>query len=434
MKHFYFLFTLLFISECIAQQPLFRSNKITQHDLNIIADTPHLFVDDSVYVIEGLNVKVYKSNRFNDLDLIHIEDSIYKIPGGGSLYKMDATYAFKRMVHKPKMEQSFFKASTFIRKDTVFQYGGYGNFSHKNDLIFYDKKLDSWEFYPYDPANKMKPKEGAPQLFSSNNKSLIVMGLYSESKDGRQDENELLREVWRFSFRDKTWSKLGDYDFMETFRDDIKLINKVGTKYYARTSFNNILEIDLEKSSWVEYQDLTSSNTKIRAIQYAANYFFFILQNTKNSIELFRVKKEKFLGPVIKRGTIIQTNKGDAFKLGLLVLLLGGVSLFLITRKRNKNILEVLLKFKEENIILLSKNEIRLLDALVASHPNAVSYKDISSYFDSTLNFETKKIKTRTLINELKRKLEKQLNLSNILVIKKNMEDKRAKEVFINDK
>ena len=91
---------------------------------------------------------------------------------------MDSKHQFKRILHKPRMEQSFFGSPSFVRNDTVFQYGGYGNFSYKNDLIFVDSNLGTWEYYPYTQKNKLKPSAGTPQYYTFFDSKLIIAVFY----------------------------------------------------------------------------------------------------------------------------------------------------------------------------------------------------------------------------------------------------------------
>lgn len=191
-------------AKLLAQNKLHSSSGFLKYKLDIISKTPHLFVDDSVFVINESTVDSYKTERFENLDILQIKDSFYKKPGGGTIYKMNASYGFEPVISKPKMEQSFFQATTFIRKDTIFQYGGYGNFSQKNDLIYLDEKLQTWEYYPYGDTNKIKPPNGAVQFYNFNNDTLTVLGIIGESPTGKQSDNILWSEVWEFSFRTKT--------------------------------------------------------------------------------------------------------------------------------------------------------------------------------------------------------------------------------------
>ena len=142
MKSCFFLLLSVFITSlAFAQDVLLTVNNYEKYDLNIISNEVNVFVDDSVYVLNNKGIIASKSNRFNNLDINQINDSVYKNPGGGSLYKMDSKHQFKRILHKPRMEQSFFGSASFVRNDTILQYGGYGNFSYKNDLIFVDSNL-----------------------------------------------------------------------------------------------------------------------------------------------------------------------------------------------------------------------------------------------------------------------------------------------------
>ena len=426
----------VFLIQCsiiFGQELLVTVKDFNRYELNIIADTPHLFVDDSVYVVSGSSVQAYASDRFSKKDIIQVKDSIFKHSGGGSVYKMDTAFNFDRITYKPKMEQSFFQSSNFVRNDTILQYGGYGNFSHKNTLIFLDANLKSWEFYPYSTQNLVKPPMGSPQFTTYFNDSLWVLGFYVASNEGTQSNNELIREIWEFSFKTRKWTKKGSYDFSDKFNGLVRKYFKVGNSYYARSSFNNTLVVDLEKMIWTEYEDLTSINTKFRGINRTHDYYYVLNQTSGNSLELIRIREGDLLGQKLNEGRIIlneQNNILNYILFGVVILILLVLFRTFFTKPSTKS---KIIEFKTKKALLLSKDEIRLLDDLLVVYPKGVSFKTIGAYFDKGLNFETIKVKTRKLIYQLNEKIAKETKIIAALEIRKSVEDKRAREVFIKD-
>jgi hypothetical protein len=80
---------------------------------------------------------------------------------------------------------------------------------------------------------------------------------------------------------------------------------------------------------------------------------------------------------------------------------------------------------------LLSVNERLLIDDLISNYPSGVSYKNILSYFDDNLNYETVKLKTRKLIHGLNEKIKQLNNNEDLISVGKSNEDKRARIVYI---
>ena len=93
----------------------------------------------------------------------------------------------------------------------------------------------------------------------------------------------------------------------------------------------------------------------------------------------------------------------------------------------------MLQKFKASNQISLSVNEIRLINDLINNYPSGVSFKNISSYFDSNLNYETIKLKTRKLVYELNEKIKLQIKVDDLISVRRSNEDKRARVVYIKN-
>ena len=146
---FYILIFVSFIGHIIVgQETIIRVENFSDYSLELINDSPHFFVDDSVYVVDGSDVKSYQTNRYDIKNLIHVKDTIYKHAGGGSLYYLNSDYQIERFSHKPKMEQSFFQSLTFVRNDTIIKFGGYGYWSARNFFTYFSESTKEWEFYP----------------------------------------------------------------------------------------------------------------------------------------------------------------------------------------------------------------------------------------------------------------------------------------------
>lgn len=433
MKVYFFIYILIFGQFVIGQESLVRVDDVSNYSLDKINGVPHLFVDDSVYVVNDNTVKSFKSNRYELNSLIHVKDSIYKYAGGGSIYKLNSNYYLEKIVDKPKMEQSFFQSVNFIRNDTIFQFGGYGNFSHKNDLIFLDDRLNSWEFYPYNKNNKLKPPPGSPQFFSVSDSNLIVAGFYKESDTGEQNNHELIKEVWEFSFSTKKWSKKGSYDFSEKFKDKVSNYYRLGSKYYARSEFDNTLIIDFDKMEWSLYKDITSINTKFRGLTRVKNHYYVLSLYSSESIELVKIRVGELLGNEINSESIILKESNNLIILTvILFLVLTGFIGFFFVMNRNKPNIDILKKFKVNNLGTLSDDELRLIDQLISNYPRGISFKNIGGYFEKNLSFETKKLKTRKLIDTLNDKIYNKTKRVNLLKIRNKSSDKRAREVYID--
>ena len=433
MKLRIFLFCLPFIG--FGQEIILSVSDYNNYDFQRITNEIHFFVDDSVYILTKGEIKKHQTDRFEKKDLRIIEDSIFQIAGGGTLFKMNHEYQFEKIVDKPNMEQSFFQSASFIRQDTIYQFGGYGNFSHKNDLIFYDSNLNTWEYYPYSSNNKIKPPNAAPEFFAITKDQLLIAGLYGEADYGTQTNNILKPDIWGFSFVTRQWKQLGSYDFLDAFKNKINHFYNIGNQYYARTSFDTTLLIDFENNTWEEFQDITSIKSKLRGMQKIGKTYFILSQSNGNTLELIRVKQEYLFSKKLQSGNILVKDKSLAVQVLFLVLFLAVILLiYYLFRQSKRNNRSVLIHFRNQKIQILSKNEIQLIDDLLKEYPNAVSFKTIGTYFDKNLNFETIKVKTRKLILLLNQKIKAETRIEALIEVRKSKEDRRAREVFIKSK
>lgn len=427
------ILSIIFPCVCHSQESLLSIFNERDYEFIKISNTPHLFVGDSVYVFNNQSVDAFKSNRLDFINILNVKDSIFKAAGGGSIYKLNSKYDLDKVVEKKTMEKSFFKSAVFIRNDTLFQFGGYGNFSNKNHLIYYDRKLKSWEFYNYSEQNILKPSAGAPQFFFYNNEDdkFYVAGIYGESSIGRQNDYLNLNTVWAFSFKTKTWSSIGDFSFMNQFNDRVYNFYKNDSLYIGRSDFNNLLIVNLQDLNWRLVNDISNINRKLRGIIFNDDFVYIINKKSDIELQILRYKRSEVIGKLITKGDIIENNNYSLTYYLFGVLVLSILILLNKIRKKNINLQKKLLKFKLMKYELLSLNEIRLLDDLLESNINEVSFKKINSYFDPNLNFETIKVKTRKLISDLNLKLEKEINIKNSLVIERSVNDRRARVVKI---
>lgn len=207
-----------------------------------------------------------------------------------------------------------------------------------------------------------------------------------------------------------------------------------GDNYFANTYFNTYLSIDLKNNIWTEYRALSSLQNKIRAIKKLNNYYYLINQKSGKSIQLLRVSSKQLFSNKIQEGNILADKTSILLIISILIicLILFAFSLFYIHKSKVNNLVR-LSNFKTSYHHLLSVNEILLIDDLISNYPSGVSYKNISSYFDDNLNYETVKLKTRKLIHELNEKI-KQLNKNNedFISVRKSNDDKRSRIVHIN--
>jgi hypothetical protein len=429
----FFSFIICFHSR--SQNVLHTIDRYDKYDINIISNEINVFVDDSVYVFNNNPLTISKSDRFENLDLIHVRDSIYKNPGGGSIYKLNSNYQFKQILNKPSMEESFFQSSTFIRNDTIIQFGGYGNFSYKNDLIFVDYNLETWEYYPYDEKNMVKPPVGSPQYYSVSSDKLIIGGITSENQEGGQRNNIKLNEIWEFSFNTKTWALRGEYEFSDQFKGNIRSMFNTGNQYFTNTLFNTYFIIDFINDVWFEYKALPSLQNKIRGIKKIDNYYYILMQGSGSSIQLVQISSDRLLQEKIQQGHILIKN--NSFSTTTVITFLSSliflIFVYFIVKKSRINNRVMLQKFKASNQFSLSVNEIRLINDLINNYPSGVSFKNISSYFDSNLNYETIKLKTRKLVYELNEKIKLQIKVDDLISVRRSNEDKRARVVYIKD-
>ena len=264
MKQLYFfiVFCLTQILYSVSAEPIIeKPEKILKALLSKHDDRVYLFYEDNflcIDLITGERRKVnFKSDDlgFESFMTLSSSDANYFLDplGGGvylfendSLYKIDNSYKHKMQID----------ASIFSYKGSIYKYGGYGFWSHRDFMTRFDKEIREWEFVPFDKSDVF-PKGRENAIIKVIEDNVYVMGGYI-LKDKNPLISSLTYDVWRFNMVNGIWTNLGTiknqseqfFDFhridfneniiIDNINDDILMVidlknNRV--KSYQRTSF-----------------------------------------------------------------------------------------------------------------------------------------------------------------------------------------------------
>ena len=124
--------------------------------------------------------------------------------GGGMVYK-----SFNDTIYR--IDNSFdhkmtFGSDIFVKNDTIFKFGGYGYWSSRNFITYFDDETSEWEFFKTNPIN-LPPS--ISQFGSSliDNKYYIFGGKIVDPYTGIRTINN--KSIWAFDFSERTWDDLG---------------------------------------------------------------------------------------------------------------------------------------------------------------------------------------------------------------------------------
>ena len=115
---------------------------------------------------------------------------------GDSLVRIDKSY-------KHKLQLSSLE---FIRNDTIIRYGGYGFFENRNFFTYYNREINSWEFFNI--KGDVIPEELSNFLYYYTEDNIYIFGGYRIDKFN----NDIIHKnynSYKFDFKAKKWKYLG---------------------------------------------------------------------------------------------------------------------------------------------------------------------------------------------------------------------------------
>jgi hypothetical protein len=205
------LFFLLFVSAAFSQQ-------ISRFDNALIwRDSLLLFSSDSIY---SSPISPSRSFSFSSLPLkpnkdlpvlksiiTPLDSQIYFLDGmGGGVFefqKDSLTRIDKSYKHRMQID-----ATVFVKNDTVFKYGGYGFWSVRNFITFFDPNSKEWEILPAQNSDII-PDGTIASMYAISSDEIIFLGGEKLNVFDQQDFSPA-NEIWKFNFKDKLWTFLGN--------------------------------------------------------------------------------------------------------------------------------------------------------------------------------------------------------------------------------
>ena len=151
------------------------------------------------------SVKYYDKEKSKDVRVFVNENGVVSLVfvNGNKFFRSVGDSIFR-------VDQTYFSLSSgadvFSRNDTIFKFGGYGHWSNRNAITFFDNEVNKWEFY------KISPPVIPPALSSfsscvSNDFYYVYGGVLVDNFTGRPSIKN--KDVWAFNFSSRSWKNLG---------------------------------------------------------------------------------------------------------------------------------------------------------------------------------------------------------------------------------
>lgn len=441
MKNIVFLFFLgfYFSINTFAQSKFLV--KDGNHFLFTYKKSTYLIVDDSIFNISKDQVGFPKLHCLAMKEFKFIEtatDGYMKNASSGIVYKFDGQ-AFYRLDNSFDFKSQF-RSFTFFHEGQLIDFGGYGLHSFKNSLTYFNFAKKETELF-----NQVTPLSDTPtardrMIAQYSSKTLFIgqgHGILNTVHEPFQNAG-FITDYWKFSFQDRTWTKLGErlinvtypYDVLYNFNNHALLISE-----------NGVYECDIEKNILIDYPDANfgiikslNKNKTLSSIAYNSERdgFYMIIDKSLQSKEVLFVKRDDFLGKQKINSELYSNFSYLSLTsiIAILFLFLGAVALFFTLRKKS---VAYKIKSNEKEIKSVLKHEdATVLFNLVAAYPEFINYSSLLDLFPDHLSYESKKKKIRQSILSIEDYLTRKYKLSSpVFVFRKNIEDKREKQIRI---
>ena len=370
---------------------------------------------------------IKNEESLDDLLALSLGENVYLISRGvGLVYQLKGDSIIRK--DRSFNWRSRYNTNFIFKDEKIYSLGGYGLWTSKNNLVFFDKTTSEWMLEEYNKAEKL------PFDFSGGTTELKDSLLYYMGppiKDIKDD-----KYIYRYNFNTKNWITLGERNqdialFYSNFRTILRYPivydknGNIGQFIYSRNEFRKYKN---PNTGILKDSRLIEGNPNTRE-------FMVFIENGSN-LDL----------PVIVSETILLGSEYEAlpiyspqqFSLGFLIIIaafLGfGLLVFMIYRKRSSKLIDKVRSHWGEIEEQLNSEEVKILKIIIDYHPDCVELPFILDRFSPNLTYESKIKKFRKSLRIIDGKLKRitKYRKGDIILSRRNKEDKRIKELYLN--
>ena len=325
----------------------------------------------------------------------------------------------------------------FQHNDTIYRYGGYGFWSQRDFIIYFDESIREWEIYntnnnSYSPAGSYKGV-----YFKNKNDVYFIGGQKVDEKNKLESIDN--QDVVKFNFKTKSFEYLGKLNFnfdvysLIVKDDEGFVINNGSQIAYIKPIENKVLLYDKTplQLNLKNYQEKVTNN-----YFFDESYFLEVFSNQNFETSFFKISKSDFFNNNIEEFKLYDRSIEDSINLSTLFLIIIFIILILITydryrfnmillsadgiiykrvlNKLNKKEIDVIVKLIN-NEVITTKSILKIVENPNLSYPHNIKIKD-------------------QFLRELNLKLSTIFNTSyDPIIVKKSKTDARIKEYCFKD-
>lgn len=418
----------------------FKSPILNGSFLFTYKDQSYLISGDSIYSNPNGTQWIAKKHNLiiNDLVFIQDENSGYLMHNsGGIIYKFDGLN-FKR-IDESFVFNTQYQSFPFLYKGSIYNFGGYGLFTFKNIITYFNESKRETEYVVTTTAISKSPF-GRKKMFGQIVGDDLFIGSgygFDNNKENGTNRGIVFDDYWVFDIISKEWKKLGSGKPLTNDERYSILYDFKGKNLVVEN--DKIFTIDIKNNTINFYENVNGDilkSLKKEAFKNLITYnkfkdgFYLVLDKPNFGNKLLFIRTDDFLGKPTKTERLYseETNLMGYYLLCGLILI---IVVFLIKIKKT-NFKKINSKRNEIDQIL-NEEEKQIFNLIFDKHPDFIPFPELMDVFESHLSYESRKKKLRSSLYQIEDKIMEVLKSKNkVFVERKNKEDLRIKEIKIH--
>ena len=190
--------------------------------------------------------KIDKLNHKNFFTIISSNKLYLVSNGAGPVFLRDGN-SFKR-IDNSSLHKNQFGGARFIFNNKIHIYGGYGFWSFKNFISFFDENIKQWDLV-YNDSKFIPPGRWKP-IYNLINDKLFVLGGRTGSP-GSQGQDEPFSDVFYFDFSSKEFFNIGKLNPILRPNYSLFSLPKIDKNVFLLNK--NLIKIDFESMMFTIY-------------------------------------------------------------------------------------------------------------------------------------------------------------------------------------
>ncbi len=359
----------------------------------------------------------------NRLKSFSVKGETYFFGSFNQVYKKEGNLLVQ--IDKSLDSRVTINAYLFKENDTVFKYGGYGFWSDRNFMYYFDLNTKEWEYYK---TIQKTPLEGSSQGYKNQkgDKTIFYGGIKVDINNRINHISS--KEIIEFDYEKKELIRKGNLDFpirsKNLFHQGVESNIFYDTEYLYRVNpFDNTVEV-YKKPKVISF---------IQNVEFdSENDFYIITKTLAKTDETVEIQLDgNFLETPLKTFKLYLTSQKNFLWVILLLVFL--ILIYLTKQKRKKS----KLCFKGLNLFVYGEqyefesNDVRIIQSLIKS--NEMYFNDVMEmYSNPELSYGHNTRITNEKLDRLSIRLKSIFKLENSPINKiKSQRDRRQKLVVL---